>query len=298
MLHPILAREPFRHVMSLPRRRHRLHVMPTSAGLEHAEGPDYCWDGRRRGTMPFAVVQHTVAGEGRLVYENATHRVRTGETMLVTVPHRHCYWLEAGERWQFFWIAICGQEALRLLRAILVATGPVLHLRPDAVERLAGACLDLADLPGEAVGRASSIGYAAVMTLYDDVLGRPEPQQSARSHSAIARVVAHVRAHLDTTLDVETLARVAGCSRAHFTRLFTSVEGVSPAEFVTAQRMARAAALLGVPNLQVKAIARSCGYEDPNYFAKAFRASYGVSPTAFRSTGMYGDVGARRPAGR
>lgn len=298
MLHPILARGPFRHVMSLPRRRHRLHVMPTSAGLEHAEGPDYRWDGRRRGTMPFAVVQHTVAGEGRLVYDNAPHRVRTGETMLVTVPHRHCYWLEAGERWEFFWIAICGQEALRLLHAILAATGPVIRLRPEAVEQLAGACLDLSNLPGEAVGRASSIGYAAVMTLYDDVLGRPDPQQSGRSHSAIARVVAHIRANLDAALDVDALAGIAGCSRAHFTRLFASVEGLSPAEFVTAQRMSRAAALLGTPGLQVKAIARACGYRDSNYFAKAFRASYGVSPTEFRSTGMYGGSGGRRPAAR
>ena len=31
----------------------------------------------------------------------------------------------------------------------------------------------------------------------------------------------------------------------------------------------------------------NCGFDDPNYFAEAFRKRYGASPTEFRATGMY-----------
>jgi transcriptional regulator GlxA family with amidase domain len=97
----------------------------------------------------------------------------------------------------------------------------------------------------------------------------------------------HIRTNLESDLDVQRLADLAGLSRAHFTRVFASCEGSSPAEFVQLERMRRAAQLLTSGALSVKAIATNCGFDDPNYFAKVFRRTYGISPSQFRSTGMY-----------
>ncbi len=88
-------------------------------------------------------------------------------------------------------------------------------------------------------------------------------------------------------LDVQALADLAGLSRAHFSRVFKTCEGVPPAEFVLAERMRRAASLLVSGASSVKTVARDCGFDDPNYFAKAFRRRFGASPTEFRTTGMY-----------
>ncbi|MFD1692396.1 AraC family ligand binding domain-containing protein [Azotobacter chroococcum] len=35
-------------------------------------------------------------GEGNLRFEGRHYRLRAGDTMLVLVPHDHCYWLETG----------------------------------------------------------------------------------------------------------------------------------------------------------------------------------------------------------
>ena len=72
-------------------------------------------------------------------------------------------------------------------------------------------------------------------------------------------------------------------------RRIKTYEGVPPAEFVLAERMRRAASLLVGGSSNVKAVARDCGFDDPNYFAKAFRRRFGASPTEFRTTGMYSD---------
>ncbi len=82
---------------------------------------------------------------------------------------------------------------------------------------------------------------------------------------------------------------IRAASRAHFTRVFTHSEGVSPAEYVLNERMRRAASLLVSSGAAVKQVSRDCGFDDPNYFAKAFRKSYGASPTEFRTSGMYAD---------
>ena len=207
--------------------------------------------------------------------------------MLVIIPDNHRYWVDIGDHWEFFWITMTGQEAMRLHRAILSTVGPVFTLRPLVIERIAKCCLDLADGP-EYPGEASMHAYNATMALYDDLL---EPQMESERitprHVLTGRVVNYIRQHLDAELNVQRLAEYAGLSRAHFSRIFTQEEGMSPAEFIASERMRRAARLLGGSAKSVKVIANACGFDDSNYFSKAFRSSYGVSPSEFRSTGMY-----------
>jgi AraC-like DNA-binding protein len=44
-------------------------------------------------------------------------------------------------------------------------------------------------------------------------------------------------------------------------------------------------------DLSIKDASGMCGFDDPNYFAKVFRRGFGVSPTEFRTTGMYASLG-------
>jgi AraC-like DNA-binding protein len=291
MLSLLISRGAFRHVVSLPRRRERLHVMPTSTGLETAYGGSYDWDGQQRGNTPFSILQHTISGGGRLRYESADHRIGPGETMLVTIPHRHRYWVEPGESWTFFWIAMTGQEAIRLHGGILATAGPVFRLRDETIGTLARICLELATATQS--GQASSLAYAATMALHDDLLVTHESAPTFARQATVNRVRAHILRNLERLLDIDTLARVAGMSRAHFSRIFTQVEGISPSEFVMRERLRRATRLLLNAELTIKEISSVCGFDDPNYFAKVFRRYFEVSPTDFRSTGMYLNVEAR-----
>ena len=286
-----LARHaPVMKTVSLPRARHRLHAMPTSTGYEVRTDSSYAWDGRARGQTPFTVLQHTVAGAGNLLFERRRYRLLPGDTMLCVVPHNHRYWVEDGGRWEFFWLSITGQEAVRVHRLILAATGPVFRLKPETIEHLAGLSLRLIDGEGEAPGAASAIAYEAAMTLYDEVF-RSHGGWPDSADSAMRAVVDYVRANLDKPLAVADLGEIAGLSRAHFSRMFALSEGLPPAEFVLAERMRRAARLLaGAAGQPVKEIAGMCGFEDPNYFAKVFRRFFGTSPTEFRTTGMYAAV--------
>jgi len=288
MLDTLASRAPVMKTVSLPRGRHRLHTMPTSTGYEIRSDSSYDWNGRKRGQTPFTVLQHTIAGAGNLIYERRRYRLKPGETMLVIVPHNHRYWLEEGGRWEYFWISMSGQEAVRIHRTIQAVSGPVLRLRPETLEHIADCCLRLIEGAGETPGAASAIAYEAVGALFDDVFGSQSALSIAADDATVRRVVEHVRANLDKALTVPDLAEVSGFSRAHFSRMFTVSEGMPPAEFVLHERMRRAARLLSSHSLlPVKEIAILTGFDDPNYFAKVFRRFFGTSPTEFRTTGMY-----------
>ena len=289
VLSSLIARGPTMKTVSLPRGRHRLHCMPTSAGYEVRTDASYNWDGRKRGQSPFSVVQYTIGGAGHLRYENRRYRIVPGETLFLLVPHNHRYWVEDGGRWEFFWISMNGDEALRIQKSIQAATGPVLRLKPQTIETLAGCALSLIDVKGETPGAASAIAYEATMALYDDVFGSSSALPATQT--AMRPVVDHILANLDKALGVEQLAAVCNLSRAHFSRQFAQQVGMPPAEFVLQERMRRAAKLLATNgDLPIKEVAAMVGIEDPNYFPKIFRRVFGISPTEFRTTGMYASV--------
>jgi AraC-like DNA-binding protein len=273
--------------------------MPTSTGYEIRDSRSYEWNGRKRGQTPFTVLQHTVAGVGNLLFERRRYRLRPGDTMLVIVPHNHRYWVEDGERWEFFWISMSGQEAVRIHRTIQAAAGPVFRPRPETIERIADCCLRLIEGKGETPGAASAIGYEAACALFDDVFGSQSASSEPADDNPLRGVVEHIRRNLDKPLTVPDLAAVSGFSRAHFSRLFAAREGVPPAEYVLDQRMRHAARLLtSHAHLPIKEITSLTGFGDPNYFAKVFRRFFGTSPTEFRTTGMYATAANAHPLRR
>ncbi|MBA8800851.1 AraC-like DNA-binding protein [Rhizobium sp. RAS22] len=288
VLRDLIDQGPGMRTVSLPRGRQTLHTMPTSSGYEIRRGGNYDWDGRKRGQTPFTVLQYCIGGQGNLRYENRHYVVRPGETLLLLIPHNHRYWLEDGKEWEFFWISMNGEEALRIHRNILSVTGPILKLQPETVDHLAGCCSRLVN-GAETPGAASAVAYEAAMTLYDDVFG--SHPSFGGEYRTMQQVLSYIDSHLGDRLSVGDLAAVAGLSRAHFSRIFTASEGLPPAEFVLQRRLRRAAKLLTTAaNIPIKEVSVLCGFEDPNYFSKVFRRLYGTNPSEFRTTGMYASV--------
>jgi AraC-like DNA-binding protein len=282
MLSDLLAHGHDIRVLSLPRGPAPLHCMAASVGYEQRAQEVYSWDGMKRGTQPFLVLQHTVLGEGRLNYAGTSWQLRPGQTMLVTVPHDHRYWLERGGHWEYFWAVLHGREAMRLAREVMDTAGPVLEVGP-LVDRLAAACLTLLTAPFATPGLVSNAAYATMTTLHDAVFGT-RAAAGAPLPGALARVVVHVEAHLSEALTVDRLAAVAGLSRAHFVRVFTGAVGAPPSDFVAARRMERIERLLLATEMQVGDIAAATGFAGGNYLAKAFRRHKGLSPLEFRAT--------------
>jgi AraC family transcriptional regulator len=99
----------------------------------------------------------------------------------------------------------------------------------------------------------------------------------------INRVVDHIDAHLADTLDLSTLAAVAHFSPWHFHRLFQALAGETLAERVRRRRLEVAASrLLGSPAVAALTIALDVGFGSAEVFTRAFKAHFGVTPSAWR----------------
>ena len=82
---------------------------------------------------------------------------------------------------------------------------------------------------------------------------------------------------------VSDLAREAAVSRSLMDARFREVLGRSPIRYLTEWRMHLAQDLLASTDLGVGAVARRVGYDAEEAFSRAFKRTYGSSPTAWRS---------------
>jgi AraC-like DNA-binding protein len=139
-----------------------------------------------------------------------------------------------------------GQEAVldRLLDLLLIAVLRAWFARPDA------------RAPGWYRGYADPVVGAALRRIYHT------PQEP---------------------WTVQSLARVAGVSRATLARRFTDLVGETPIAFLTGWRIALAADLLREPEATLTAVARQVGYASPYALSIAFKRLRGVSPHEHRA---------------
>jgi len=98
----------------------------------------------------------------------------------------------------------------------------------------------------------------------------------------IADVCAYIKSNVDGDLSLDAIARKAGYSRSHFSRMFRMAHGVTVQTYVTKTRMAVAAELLRDTNATVDTIMRRVGYSSSSGFVKIFMACYRRTPTLYR----------------
>ncbi len=98
----------------------------------------------------------------------------------------------------------------------------------------------------------------------------------------LLRVLVHIQAHLDETLELEKLAAVACFSPYHFHRIFKGMVGESVQEHVRRLRLERAASRLRLSSAPVTQIAFEAGYESHEAFTRSFHSLFGASPSQFR----------------
>ncbi len=103
----------------------------------------------------------------------------------------------------------------------------------------------------------------------------------------INRVIDYIDTHIDQELSLDTLAGVANFSRFHFFRIFQAITGETLNQFIQRVRVEKAAAqLIQNPKKSITEIAFDCGFSGSATFARAFKETYNMNASQWRSGGF------------
>ena len=101
----------------------------------------------------------------------------------------------------------------------------------------------------------------------------------------INRVLNHINQHYAQSLNLEQLADVACLSPYHWHRIFMSLTGETIHQYLRRVRLSRACQLLK-SGMRVERIAKKVGFQHQDSLARAFKASYGLTPKQFQIQAM------------
>jgi AraC-like DNA-binding protein len=153
----------------------------------------------------------------------------------------------------------------------------------------------LGELAQSAAEGRSDVGLDEVGQLFasrfvEVVSGRSGKPVSAkaRDRRRAVETALWIDAHSHRQIDLEHAAGQAELSPFHFLRLFASVLGVTPHQYLVRSRLRHAARLLADDERAVTDVAYDVGFGDLSNFVRTFHRAAGVSPRRFReaSRGM------------
>lgn len=132
-------------------------------------------------------------------------------------------------------------------------------------------------------------GEPMVRALLEEVLihvYRACPQNFAPLETGAAgrvrEVQRYIESHFAEDLRISDLAKAFYMNHCYMTHLFKKQVGYSPKQYLLLNRLSYAQELLENSDLPVSQIAFQCGFGDANNFIRAFRESFGLSPSQFR----------------
>jgi len=91
-----------------------------------------------------------------------------------------------------------------------------------------------------------------------------------------------IEAHLFSQLTIEELAQQNNLSVSSFKREFAKIYHDTPANYIKAKKLEKAAELLLLSDQRITEIAFDCGFNDLANFTKSFTSKYSVNPTNYR----------------
>ncbi|WP_245859435.1 AraC family transcriptional regulator [Spirosoma aerolatum] len=125
-----------------------------------------------------------------------------------------------------------------------------------------------------------------LLQLFSRFLGAEnnDDRQRAKGIHQLASVLQYIDSHLHDKLTVEQLATKVHLNVDYFSRLFLTIVGIRPTDYIINKRLERAQLLMTTSSMALKAVAESVGIPSIYYFSRLFKRRFGIPPGQYRET--------------
>ena len=110
-----------------------------------------------------------------------------------------------------------------------------------------------------------------------------KPKMKPEDEMFMQRAMKFIEEHIgDAGMNIGDMAEATATSRSGLNRKMKSLLGVTPLDFIREARIRKACQMLK-DGASVNDVAYNCGFSDPKYFGKCFKADIGMTPTEYRN---------------
>jgi AraC family transcriptional regulator of arabinose operon len=227
---------------------------------------------------------HCVEGEGELLIDGKTYRVKEGNAMLLLKEGAHEYYATSSS-WIVDWIVFDGHQVESFLKQTAGITGSGLFYvsRPDIFLAKIQRVLDI----GQSDSALKNLQFSSVIyALLTDIIqySSTQPNNSPSNlNSKLKSLFNYIEQNFSKSLTLDELAAMTEYTPQHLCTIFKKTTGIRIFQYIHSVRIKKSKELLlQHPHMQVKEIALLTGFEDVNYFCTVFKKHEQLSPTQYR----------------
>ncbi len=223
----------------------------------------------------FVQVFWGVAGEGDVMLDSGTFRLKPGDVLWKSCAELHGY-RTVTVPWELQWFTLEGALADEFMRGY----GYTRHLEG------AGPCPK--EFFEELMSGISEIDFFTQRQLLSTAthilaLAGRKLMAKDQAKTVADRFAALVQQrYRDPNLNINLLAKEMRTHRSTLSRHFAEIMGLSPGEYLAHIRIQEASALLRDSDRSILEIGTEVGLPDKSHFAKLFKRKMGLSPSAYR----------------
>lgn len=218
----------------------------------------------------FVQVFWVVEGVGEFICNEKKYLVKAEECFVYFPGHTHLI-TAMSDIFEYRFFTIDGKMAETVVRSFDLIDEP----------RFVGVCpITEFQILEQEILDVTPFGQAHCSEKAFGLLSRVSGINKVKQYSAvIENCLALIERQLHSSeLNVNKMSEELKIHRSQLTRQFKKELGMTPIEYLISKRAQKGLKLLEETRLPVKEIAKMCGYQQPDYFAKAIRAMTGLRP--------------------
>lgn len=239
---------------------------------------------------PHYLIHYILSGKGKLSIGGKEYPLEEGYGFLITPDELVFYQSDEKDPWTYVWVGFGGAQAEEYVRNMgLSVKQPV--FKSDRSEEFYRIVKDM--MEHNTFGMSNELRRNGQLGIFLSLIAESaavsEKALEDRTNIYVEKAVAFIQSNYCNAIKITDVADYVCINRSYLYTLFQKWMGISPQQFLTAFRITKASELLQLTSLPIESIAFSCGYSDPMVFAKAFRQTKKMSPTAYRKEALKGE---------
>ena len=229
------------------------------------------------------IIHFVTEGKGFYNLNGKLYSIKKGDVFYIPANYTIYYYPVTTDPWKYFWFEYNGQNALTMnQKAGFTENNPVYSVKN--FNKFQSVFTDMMDNLNE-----KADDYIAISCIYRffyeiSVERSLSMQLHLNARDDLMKKIFHYigSSYSDSSLSLSEIAERFNLNASYLSRLFKKQCGVQLSKYIIEYRMQKALVLLERPDLSIKAIALSVGYNDPLYFSKEFVRKFKKSPTSYR----------------
>lgn len=232
---------------------------------------------------------YIISGKGTLRGDDKNmvfteYQLSAGSGFLIEPGYVNHYWADQEDPWEYIWIEFGGLRAKEYMESAGLSHAQPIYV-PEKKEDGLKVLEEMFDVvKAEENSWLYQIGhlYLFIDTLIRTSQTRKRALGGKLREFYVREAITYIEDHYAENVTVENLAQICKLDRSYFGKVFKSVVGQSPQEFLIRYRMEKAVEALILTDAAIADISVSVGYANSLHFSRAFKGVYGVAPREYR----------------